>query len=227
VVHEIVIGPVDANVTTVAGTTQTAGDIPALVTTVDTVVDAVKVKTDFLPSATAGAAGGVFIAGTNAATSITTGLTTTFTGNLTGSVGSVTGAVGSVTGAVGSVAGNVDGNVTGSVGSVTGAVGSVTAEVSADVTKLSGSATAADKLEASALGILPGTAQTGTLSTTQMTTDLTGFADDELIGRVVIFTGGTANGQATAITDYASASGLVTFDTVTTAPVNADTFAIV
>jgi len=65
-----------------------------------------------------GTAGGHFIAGTNAATTITTGLTTTFTGNLTGSVGSVTGAVGSVTGAVGSV--------TGAVGSVTGAVGSVT-----------------------------------------------------------------------------------------------------
>lgn len=44
-----------------------------------------------LPDATAGAAGGVFIAGTNAATTITTGLTTTFTGNLTGSVGSVSG----------------------------------------------------------------------------------------------------------------------------------------
>lgn len=43
------------------------------------------------PDAVAGAAGGLFIAGTNAATSITTGLTTTFTGNLTGSVGSVTG----------------------------------------------------------------------------------------------------------------------------------------
>lgn len=59
-----------------------------------------------------GAAGGHFIAGTNAATTITTGLTTTFTGNMTGSVASVTGAVGSVTGAVGSV--------TGAVGSVTG-----------------------------------------------------------------------------------------------------------
>ena len=51
-----------------------------------------------IPNAVAGAAGGVFIAGTNAATTITTGLTTTFTGNLTGSVASVTGAVGSVTG---------------------------------------------------------------------------------------------------------------------------------
>lgn len=82
---------------------------------------AIKTKTDFLPSATAGAAGGVFIAGTNAATTITTALTTTFTGNLTGSVASVTGAVGSVTGAVGSVAGNVDGNVTGTTGGMTAA----------------------------------------------------------------------------------------------------------
>ena len=64
----------------------TAADIAAV--KVDTA--AVKVKTDFLPSATAGAAGGVFIAGTNAATTITTALTTTFTGNLTGSVASVT-----------------------------------------------------------------------------------------------------------------------------------------
>jgi len=60
-------------------------------TYIDTEVAAIKVKTDFLPSATAGTAGGVFIAGTNAATTITTGLTTTFTGNVTGSVGSVTG----------------------------------------------------------------------------------------------------------------------------------------
>lgn len=54
-----------------------------------------------LPDAVAGTTGGVFIAGTNAATTVTTALTTTFTGNLTGSVGSVTGAVGSVTGNVG------------------------------------------------------------------------------------------------------------------------------
>lgn len=78
---------------------------------VDTEVAAIKTKTDFLPSATAGAAGGLFIAGSNAATSITTALTANITGNLSGSAGSVTGAVGSVTG-------NVGGNVTGSVGSV-------------------------------------------------------------------------------------------------------------
>lgn len=60
----------------------------------DTEVAAIKTKTDFLPSATAGAAGGLFIAGSNAATSITTALTANIvgnvTGNLSGSVGSAT-----------------------------------------------------------------------------------------------------------------------------------------
>lgn len=52
-------------------------------------VGAIKTKTDFLPSATAGAAGGVFIAGANAATSVTTALTANITGNLSGTVGSL------------------------------------------------------------------------------------------------------------------------------------------
>ena len=75
-------------------------NINAPIATVDTVVDAIKVKTDYLPSVTAGAAGGVFIAGSNAATSVTTALTANITGNLSGSVGSVTGAVGSITAGV-------------------------------------------------------------------------------------------------------------------------------
>jgi hypothetical protein len=97
-------------VTTYTGNTVQTGDayarlgapagasVSADVAAVKVDTAAVKVKTDFLPSATAGAAGGVFIAGTNAATTITTALTATFTGNLTGSVASVSGAVGSVTG---------------------------------------------------------------------------------------------------------------------------------
>jgi hypothetical protein len=72
---------------------------------VDTEVGAIKAKTDYLPSATAGAAGGLFIAGSNAATSVN--ITGNLTGNVSGSVGSVTGAVGSVTGAVGSVTAGV------------------------------------------------------------------------------------------------------------------------
>ncbi len=47
---------------------------------VDTEVAAIKTKTDFLPSATAGAAGGLFIAGSNAATTV----------NFTGTISTVT-----------------------------------------------------------------------------------------------------------------------------------------
>src|SRR5574343_34371 len=87
------------NVTKVNGTAQTAGDLAALLTTIDGIVDtivadilaavdtevaAIKTKTDSLPSATAGAAGGVFIAGTNAPVMITgsgAALTLTSTGS--------------------------------------------------------------------------------------------------------------------------------------------------
>jgi hypothetical protein len=116
---DVTSGVVKANLAQILGTvlTETAGQIAAAfkkwfdVATPSGTVNSI-------PNATAGASGGLFIAGTNAATTVTTSLTTTFTGNLTGSVASVTGAVGSVTGAVGSVTGNVSGNVTGSVGSL-------------------------------------------------------------------------------------------------------------
>src|SRR3972149_2078530 len=98
-------GVPEGDLTYVAGTAQTAGDLAVMIAVVDDLVDtevaAIKTKTDFLPSVTAGAAGGLMIAGSNAATTVN------ITGNLSGSVGSVTGAVGSVTGDVG-------GNVTGS-----------------------------------------------------------------------------------------------------------------
>ncbi len=141
-------------------------------------VGAIKTKTDFLPSATAGAAGGLFIAGTNAATTITTALTTTFTGNLTGSVASVTGAVGSVTGAVASVTGNVGGNVTGSVGSVVGAVGSVTGAVGS-VTGAVGSVTG--NVGGNVVGSVASVTglTTATIATAVLTTQMTeGYAAD-------------------------------------------------
>ena len=76
-------------------------------------------------------------------------------------------------------------------------------------------------------GIIYGQAATGTLSTTQATTNLTGYADDQLIGRVVIWLSGDCEGEATDITDYASTGGLLTFTALTTAPGNGDTFKIV
>jgi hypothetical protein len=94
-------------------------------------VGAIKTKTDFLPSATAGAAGGVFIAGSNAATTVATftstgavvfGSTFTVTTNLLVS-GTTT-----LTGAV--TASNASNNIVG-----------------IDVAKISGDATAADNAE--------------------------------------------------------------------------------
>ena len=76
-------------------------------------------------------------------------------------------------------------------------------------------------------GIIYGAAATGTLSTTQATSDLSGYADDQLIGRVIIWLSGACEGEATDITDYASASGLLTFTALAATPGNGDTFKIV
>lgn len=76
-------------------------------------------------------------------------------------------------------------------------------------------------------GEIHGAAATGTLSTTAATSNLTGYANDQLIGRVIIWLSGDCEGEATDITDYASASGLLTFTALTTAPGNGDLFKVV
>src|SRR3972149_6127247 len=83
-------GVPEVDTTHVSGTIQTAGDLAALVTTVDTVVDAILVDTTEIGVAGAG------LTNINLPNQ-----TMDITGNLSGSVGSVTGAVGSVTGNVG------------------------------------------------------------------------------------------------------------------------------
>lgn len=75
-------------------------------------------------------------------------------------------------------------------------------------------------------GVITGAAAIGTLSTTQATSDLTGYADNQLIGRIITWTSGSCEGEQTDITDYASTGGLMTFTALTTAPSNTDTFKI-
>lgn len=65
---------------------------------------------------------------------------------------------------------------------------------------------------------------TGTLSTTQMTTDLTEVTDDHYIGRLITWTSGVLIGQQTNVTDYAGATKMLTYTTTTDAPSNGDTF---
>jgi len=109
-----------------------------------------------IPDAVAGAAGGLFIAGTNAATAVTTAFTSNIIGDITGAL---SGAVGSVTGAVGSI----------------GAGGIVEATFGADAitnAKIADDAIAAENLKTGAISadafaadaIVAGTLATGALS---------------------------------------------------------------
>lgn len=86
--------------------------------------------------------------------------------------------------------------------------------------------TAQTDLDTISDGIITGTAATGTLSTTQCTSNLSGFTDDQLIGRIITFLAGPADGESSDITDYASASGLITFTAMTLAPENGNAFKI-
>lgn len=96
-----------------------------------------------------------------------------------------------------------------------------------DVEAINNDTEAAIDLKSSAKTIVRGAAITGTLSTTQMTTDLTEATDDHYNGRIIIWTSGVLKDQATDITDYAGATKLVTYTATTEAPSNTDTFVIV
>ena len=75
-------------------------------------------------------------------------------------------------------------------------------------------------------GIITGQAQTGTLTTTSCTTDLSGYTIDQLIGRTLTWTSGVVDGEQTDITDYVETGGTLTYTLMTLAPQNGDTFKI-
>jgi len=72
-----------------------------------------------------------------------------------------------------------------------------------------------------------GSAVTGTLSTTQATTDLTGFGDDHFTNGWMIWFPNTSGLGAAVVTDYDSASGLFTWSpAIGGAPSNGDPFSL-
>jgi len=112
-------------------------------------------------------------------------------------------------------------------GTLTTIAGYVDTEVAAIKTVTDAlTAAAAAKIALSAAGIVNGSAAAGTLSTTQMTTDLTEATNDHYNGRVVIWTSGVLAGQASDITDYDGASKMLTYTAITEAPSASDTFVI-
>ncbi len=100
-------------------------------------------------------------------------------------------------------------------------------QVDANALAISGSTAAADNLEASAEVIVIGAAEAGTLSTTQMTSDLTEATNEHYNGRIVIWTSGALLGQASDITAYLGLTGRLTYTATTESPSAADTFVIV
>jgi hypothetical protein len=118
-------------------------------------------------------------------------------------------------------------DITGSItGNVSGSIGSVTAEVTADMTKINGVSASAVNLEQGAFALQTGAAITGTLTTTAMTTNLTETTDDHYNGRIITWTSGVLDKQATDITDYVGSTKSLIFTAVTEAPSNTDTFVI-
>jgi hypothetical protein len=188
-----------STLTTYTGNTPQTGDSYAVVKSGGTGdAAAIKTKTDFLPSATAGAAGGVFIAGTNAATTITTGLTTTFTGNLTGSVASVTGNIGGISGVT----------IPSTIASPT----NITAGTITTVTNLTNAPTVGDLTSTMKTSVT-----TAATAATPVAASVTGNVGGNVVGSVASVTARvTANtdqiaGSATAASDLqAGALGLVT-----------------
>ena len=96
-----------------------------------------------------------------------------------------------------------------------------------DALALDGSTAAAVDLKTSALTIVRAAAIAGTLSTTQMSTDLTEATDDHYNGRRLLWTSGVLIDQATAITDYTGLTKVLTYTAITEAPTAGDTFVIV
>lgn len=88
-------------------------------------------------------------------------------------------------------------------------------------------AAAAVKLALSAGAMVVGNAITGTLSTTQFTTDLTEATNSHFNGRIVMFTSGALTGEVREITAYTGATKLITVATMTDVPANGDDFIIV
>ena len=181
---------------------------------------------ELLPTATPGTSGGVFIAGSNAATTVN--ITGNVTGNLSGSVGSVTGAVGSVTA-------QVTANTTSWAGVTTAVDANNLPKV--DIEAINGATVAAAELALSTQSICSGTIGVGSTTTSFVTSALANPSSltdtGQLIGRTIIFLGiagnsGHVQAQATNITSSTTGSTptIGSTNALTTAPANGDKFVV-
>lgn len=102
----------------------------------------------------------------------------------------------------------------------------VAGNVDSNVQTIGDSATAGANFKAAMDSVVTATAITGTLTTTQMTTDLTETTDNHYFGRLITFKTGNLAGQQTDCTGYNGTTKLLSFTELTEAPANNDTFVI-
>ena len=101
-------------------------------------------------------------------------------------------------------------------------------QTEADVLSINGDSTSAANLALSTRAIIGGSATATTLSTTQMSTNLTEGTDSHYVGRVVHWLQNSSlHGQASLITAYNGTTKTLTYETVTESPSNGDNFVIV
>ena len=209
------------------------GALKALIDTVDTVVDSIKVITDALPDS-----GALTSIGTDTArlTAVRAAVLTDWING--GRLDLLIDAIKAVTDVLPNAGAltDIDTGINNLETRVpdTLSLANINAEVdSALDTALPASPTSGsinDILDRQEELIVAGTAQTGTLSTTEMTTDLTINVNDQYNGRILTFrkdtTTAALRGQQTDITDTVITNGKLTFTALTTAPVNGDVFDI-
>ncbi|MFZ5621178.1 MAG: hypothetical protein ACOY5W_09175 [Pseudomonadota bacterium] len=109
---------------------------------------------------------------------------------------------------------------------VVGEVSAVQTRVTANVDQIAGSATAATNMSRGARSVVLGAAVSGTLSTTQMSTDLVEATHNHYNGRTIIWTSGALAGQASQISAYNGTTKVLTFAAVTDVPGVGDQFVI-
>ena len=95
-----------------------------------------------------------------------------------------------------------------------------------DLGRILGSSDAAVRFSESVLSIEVGAAVAGTLSVTEMTTNLSENTSDHYLRRLVMWVTGSLARQAAAIEAYDGASKKLTFETITEAPQAGDVFVI-
>lgn len=96
-----------------------------------------------------------------------------------------------------------------------------------NVQALNAAGSAAIKMQTAVDTEVRGTATSSTLSTTQMSSDVSNALANAYLGRTILWTSGTLSGCAASILGYATTNGVFTFTPVPAAPGAGDSFILV